>query len=62
VIRMRNLVPEVTQVSAANVTSVLKSLIFNRATVCRMAKFAHQVLTFFDTVPVRHPNNVNSGS
>ncbi|KAJ7186145.1 hypothetical protein C8R46DRAFT_880834 [Mycena filopes] len=46
-IGVSGVVPGVLTVSPATATSTLKALIFNRATVCRVAKFAHQTFNVF---------------
>jgi hypothetical protein len=55
VVRMKRLVPAVAQISRENATQVLKKLIFDRDTVCKTAKFVHQIFTEFDSVPIWRP-------
>jgi hypothetical protein len=55
VVRMRRLVPAVTQISRENATQVLKKLIFDRDTVCKTAKFVHQIFMEFDSIPIWRP-------
>ncbi|KAJ7272399.1 hypothetical protein C8J57DRAFT_1064688, partial [Mycena rebaudengoi] len=38
-----------------NATVVLKKIIFNKETVCRIAKFASQTFRIFSTRPLRRP-------
>jgi hypothetical protein len=54
-LRMRKLVPAVTQVSAENATDVLKRLVFDCATVAKTAKFVHQILALFNDVAMWRP-------
>ncbi|KAJ7730266.1 hypothetical protein DFH07DRAFT_756385, partial [Mycena maculata] len=47
--------PMVMSVSPWNATSVLKSLIFQRNTVCQVAKYAWKVFAIFDATPMVWP-------
>ncbi|KAJ7162682.1 hypothetical protein C8R43DRAFT_1173449 [Mycena crocata] len=49
-------VPHVLSVSAATATTVLKALVFNRVTVCQVAKFAYQVFNIFAEAPLVWPD------
>ncbi|KAJ7664887.1 hypothetical protein B0H17DRAFT_951828, partial [Mycena rosella] len=52
---MQHLEPRICSVSPWNATNILKSIIFWRDTVCRVAKFAYRVFGIFDTVPMVWP-------
>ncbi|KAJ6623521.1 hypothetical protein B0H10DRAFT_2010202 [Mycena sp. CBHHK59/15] len=54
-LRVRREVSAIVLVSPANATDVLKQLVFNRGTVCKVAKFVHQVFSFFDREPLLRP-------
>jgi hypothetical protein len=47
VLAMSARLPEILVVSTATATAVLRSLVFNRDTVCQVAKFAHYVFCVF---------------
>ncbi|KAK7017586.1 hypothetical protein R3P38DRAFT_3559424 [Favolaschia claudopus] len=49
-------VPAVLRISSSTATAVLKALVFNRVTVCQVAKFVHQVFQIFDAEPIVWPN------
>jgi hypothetical protein len=49
-------VPDVLSVSAGTATPTLKALVFNRSTVCQVAKFAHQVFQIFAEEPLVWPD------
>ncbi|KAJ7168699.1 hypothetical protein C8R46DRAFT_898032 [Mycena filopes] len=48
-------VPAVLTISPATAPSTLKALVFNRSTVCQVAKFAHFVFGVFSEVPLEWP-------
>ncbi|KAJ7170256.1 hypothetical protein C8R43DRAFT_875940, partial [Mycena crocata] len=48
-------VPSIQTVNHDTATVVLKTLIFNRETVCQVAKFAWQAFRVYDTLPLRRP-------
>ncbi|KAJ7440840.1 hypothetical protein B0H11DRAFT_1750479 [Mycena galericulata] len=56
VLSMSGYVPEVLLVSPQTATDVLKALIFNRSTVCQVAKFAYQAFRIFEELPLVWPD------
>ncbi|KAJ6628941.1 hypothetical protein B0H10DRAFT_1989912 [Mycena sp. CBHHK59/15] len=48
-------VSTIVSVSPVNTTDVLKQLVFNKGTVCTVAKLVHQVFSFFDREPLLRP-------
>jgi hypothetical protein len=48
--------PRVLSVAPWNATNILKSLIFRRDTVCRVAKYVYKIFAIFDEIPMVWPD------
>jgi hypothetical protein len=49
-------VPEVLAINPWNATEVLRKLVFERETVCQLAKYVHRVFAIFETVAIKWPD------